>query len=750
VVVALSATVYASAPAAEAADESAGGAAADRFASSAVATLEEVVVTAGRRPEEIETVPSSVTAIGSSLIARVQAGSLADVAAYVPGLNVQPSGVDANRLIIRGLSTGPNDLSPTVGVYVDDAPFGSNSGFALGALFSPDVDPFDLDRVEVLRGPQGTLYGASTLAGLVKYVTKAPDTKTFSTHARVDVGRADDSGMTTYAARAGANLPLLTDKVALRVSGFYSHADGELTDTRTGQSGLNANAKHGGRVDLLIKPIEALSIDLIAFTDTNRTPRVGQIDANAQTLLPNSGQYSGYNYVIGFSQSNYSVYEGTVRYEFANGMTATSTTSYSRFAVNALADDTTVFQPAFGPLGAVLEFPGVVAPTTRKYTQELRLASASNGHFEWLTGLFFDRENSEYFSSLNSTYQFGATPPAALAPTLAALANYEAVDLFEHYTEYAGFADATYYLTPAFDLSAGLRFSHNSQERSENGSGFLAQLGVIPSHASATSADGVWTESLAARWHLKDESMLYARYATGYRPGGPNTVGGSFAPDKTSNYELGFKTAGLGGVLRADVAAFFIDWRRIQLNFFNGTNTIIGNAGNAHSKGVELQTTYAPVKAFTLQANAAYTDARISSLIAGAQGGAAVGDPLPGNSKWTASLLADYYVPVSGAAEWNAGLGLRYRSSSNTTFPGDPGTRFYTLPATVFCDLRTGISFEKIALNVQVHNVANQRKVLTASEYLAVSQAQADAAGQPAYLSYTPGRTFGLSLTAQF
>jgi outer membrane receptor protein involved in Fe transport len=445
------------------------------------------------------------------------------------------------------------------------------------------------------------------------------------------------------------------------------------------------------------------------------------------------------------------VYEGTVRYEFSDGMTATSTSSYSRFAVSELADDTSTFQPALGALGSLLEFPGAVAPTTSKYTQELRLASASNGHFEWLGGLFFDRENSNYFSTVNSTYLFGATPPPALAPTVAAFANYESVDTIEHYTEYAGFADATYYLTPEFDLSAGLRFSHNSQQRASNSTGLLVLAGVLAPHAAATSGDGVWTESLAASWHLQDQSMVYARYATGYRPGGPNTRGGSFDPDTTRNYEVGFKTAGLGGVLRADIAAFLIDWHQIQLNFFDGTNTIIGNAGNARSKGVELQTTYAPVKAFTLQANAAYTDASISSLNPGAQGGAAVGDPLPGNSKWTASLLADYYVPVTGATEWNAGAGLRYRSSFNTTFPGDTGTRFYTLPATLFFDLRTGISFkDRIALNLQVLNVANQRKVLAAGEYLAVSQADADAAGQPVYLGYTPGRTFGLSLTAQF
>jgi outer membrane receptor protein involved in Fe transport len=714
--------------------------------------LEEVVVTATKRAESLQEVPSSVTAIGDPLINRVQAQNLTDIAAYVPGLNVQASGVEANRLIIRGLTTGPYDVSPSVGVYIDDAPFGSNSGLALGALFSPDLDPSDLERVEVLKGPQGTLYGASTLAGLVKYVTKAPDTESFSTHARVDYARVPDDGTNSYAVRAGVNLPLVSDKLALRVSGFYQSTDGALTNARTGDTGLNGSFKHGGRADLRINPTDRLSIDLIAFTDTSAVPHVGQVDGNAQTLLPVYGRYSGYDYVNAYARSSYNIYEGNIRYEFANGITATSITSYSRFAVNEVGDDTTLFAPAFGPvLGPLLEFSGPVQPTTRKYTEELRVASPSNDHFEWLVGGFFDRDNSNYIANFNTTYLFGATPPAALAPIVSALANYESTDNLEHYTEYAGFADFTYYIVPQFDVSAGVRFSHNSQHRVLYGSGLLADEGLIPTYEVSDSHDSVWTESAGARWHLQPHTILYARYATGYRPGGPTAAGKSFNPDTSRNYELGFKTTALGGTLQTDVAAFYVDWRNVQLNFFDGQETVIGNAGNAHSKGAEFQALYEPIKALTLQGTVAYTDAYMSSLLAGAQGGAAVGDQLPYNSKWAASLLVDYFVPVSGDLTWNAGAGFRYKSSFTTTFPADPGTRFYTLPSTSFVDLRTGLAFrDRYSLSFQVLNVADQRRLTGASEFLSVAPQAADAAGQPAYLTYTPARTYGLSLTAQF
>ena len=641
--------------------------------------VSEIVVTAEKRSENIQTVPSSVTAVGENLIARVQAQGLSDIAAYVPGLDVQSSGVDANRLVIRGLSTGPNDLSPSVGVYVDDAPFGSNSGFALGALFSPDVDPFDLDHIEVLRGPQGTLYGASTLGGLIKFVTKQPDPNSFSGHIRVDYGTEDETGANGYAFRGGLNIPIMQEKVALRVSGFYSHADGDIANVRTGQSGLNSTTKDGGRVDLMLKPTDALTVDLVAFFDRSDTPHLGVVDGNAVTLQPNHGPYAGYDFVDGFARSHYEVYEGNIRYQFADGITATSSTSYSIFSVNELADDTSVFQPAFagflGPFAADFEFAGPVAPSTKKFTEELRLELPANHHFEWLAGFFYDHENSDYLSGVDTTYLFGAPPPSFLAPTVAALANYETVDNLEQYREYAGFADATYYLTSTLDLSAGVRFSHNDQHLANTGSGFLAEIGAIPTSLVTTSSDNVWTEFFDARWHFASNSIVYARVARGYRPGGPNVTGTGFKPDTTWNYEIGAKTTALQGRLTADLALFYIDWQDIQLNFFNGTVTVIGNAGNARSEGVEFEGSWTPVTGLTLSANGAYTDAYISSLVPGAEGGAVVGDQLPFNSKWTGALRADYYFPLAPTVEGNVGASLRYRSDFSTTFPLDPGTR---------------------------------------------------------------------------
>ncbi|WP_165191489.1 TonB-dependent receptor [Caulobacter soli] len=714
--------------------------------------LEEIIVTANKRAEKIQTVPASITAVNDQLLERLQANSIGDFAAYVPGLTVQNNGGDGNRVTIRGLSTGPNDISPSVGVYVDDAPFGAASGFALGALFSPDIDPFDLNQVEVLRGPQGTLYGASTLAGLVKYTTKDPSTTDFSGHVRLDYGQVADTGASNYTVRAGANVPLVTDKAALRVSGYYTKNNGDFTNIRTGESGLNDNARKGGRIALLLQPTDNLRIKLAGIYAQSDSPETGTVNGNAKTLQPTYGKDAGYVYSDSYSRSLYSVLQANVQYTLPNNITASSTTSYSRFKVVAQSDGTTVFQPALGPvLGPLLQFSAPINPQTRKFTQELRLASPNGEKFEWLGGLFFDREESTYHSAIRSTYMYGATPPPALAPTVALLANYQTADLESRYIEYAAFANGTYYVTPTFDIGAGVRYSRNDQHLTRHASGYLVLLGVTTPFATAESSDNVWTQSFNARWRFQPNSMLYARAARGYRPGGPNAVGTSFSPDTTWNYEVGIKSDALDGRLRATLAAYYIDWTNIQLNFFDGTRTITGNAGDARSQGLEGELTYAPVHGLTISANAAYSDAEMTALKPGAQGGAAVGDTLPYSSKWTSGLRADYYFPAFGGREANVGASLRYRSSSNTTFPGDTGNRFYKLPETTFFDIRGGLDLtDTYAINLQILNLFNKRPLTSASESLAIPKATADALGQPANLIFARGRTYSLSLTGKF
>ncbi len=723
----------------------------DQQANSKPVTLDTIVVTATKRAERLIEVPDSVTVVGKRTLEEVQANGIGDVAAYVPGLNVQSTGVDANRLVIRGLTTGPNDLSPTVGVVVDGVPFGASSGYALGALFSPDLDPSEIERVEVLRGPQGTLYGASTLGGLVRYVLKKPDTVNFHAHVRGSFGYDDDAGAPSHIIRAGVNIPVSSGVAGLTISGYSGQSDGSVTDVRTGIGNLNENKRKGGRIALFLTPTDNLALAFSALYGKNETPRTGNITGNAQTLQPTYGAYAGYNDLIGRTSSKYTLYSAKIDYYLPHGATFTSITGWSNFQADLFSDLSSTFQPALGPvLGPLLEFSGVTNPDTDRFTQEIRLTSASSDILEWQVGAFYNRESSDYLANILSTFMHGAPPPEALAPTIAVLANYETALLHTSYKAKALFGSVTYHFSPTFDVGAGLRYASIDQQMSRTVTGYITLIGASSAYGAAESSDKVWTESLTARWHFDPNAMTYLRIANGYRPGGPNVTGQPFEPDTTWNYEVGLKGSAFEGALQGSIAAYRINWSNIQLNFFNGRNVVIGNAGDARSQGVELEGAWSPIKALQVSVNLAYDDAKITSLKPGAQGGAQVGDQLPYNSKWTGSMRAVYHFPVAAGIQGDVGAGVRYKAAFNSTFPGDTGTRFYRLPSTTFLDLRAGLAWDHYDLRFQILNVTNVRKVTMASETLAVPVTVADAMGQPVFLGYSPGRTYGLSFAVRF
>ena len=192
--------------------------------------LEEIVVTAQKKEEKLSETPLSITAISSAQIEALGATQFRDIADTVPGLSIIGNGVGQSQVNLRGVTTGA-DVAPTVGIYVDDVPYGSSTPFGNFAQLALDVGLFDLNRVEVLRGPQGTLYGASTMGGLIKYVTTMPDTNAYSGSARAGISSTRAGGV-SYDGAGAVNAPLIPDVAAVRVSGFYSH-DGGFVDNLT-------------------------------------------------------------------------------------------------------------------------------------------------------------------------------------------------------------------------------------------------------------------------------------------------------------------------------------------------------------------------------------------------------------------------------------------------------------------------------------------------------------------------------------
>ena len=241
-------------------------------AASANATVQELVVTANKREEKIQDVPMAVSAIGGEELDKLQVRSFGDYAALIPGLTVTSGGPGVNHLILRGLSS--SGAASTVAVYVDETPMGSSSGLVDGSIFSSDFDTFDMQRIEVLRGPQGTLYGANAEGGLLKFVTQAPDPKGFSGNLQLST-ESISHGQNGATEDGMINVPL-GDKSALRVSAFHEDLPGWIDDPRLGAKDVNHGHKDGLRVSVLFQPTDKFhhcaSPDLVRISRPSRDP----------------------------------------------------------------------------------------------------------------------------------------------------------------------------------------------------------------------------------------------------------------------------------------------------------------------------------------------------------------------------------------------------------------------------------------------------------------------------------------------
>src|SRR5580704_5740371 len=225
-------------------------------------TLQEIIVTASKRTESIQEVPVAISVLSADTLDRQGVAQFSDYMALVPGLAQNSTGAAGHGLVVlRGLSTGEQQTASTVSYLIDDVPFTANSSLAIGSLLTPDPDLTDIERIEVLKGPQGTLYGASALGGIIKIVSARPEFNVFSGDARVS-GSSVDHGGTGDGVRASLNIPLVTDTAALRVSAFDRTDAGFMKNVETDASDANKTEVSGGKLLLRVQPAADLTIDL--------------------------------------------------------------------------------------------------------------------------------------------------------------------------------------------------------------------------------------------------------------------------------------------------------------------------------------------------------------------------------------------------------------------------------------------------------------------------------------------------------
>lgn len=566
-------------------------------------SLQEVVVTAEKKVERLLDVPVPVSVLDADDLSANGESRLQDYFAQVPGLSLTNTGGGFQNLSIRGVTTGVV-ATPTVGIVIDDVPYGSSTLLGNGNVLIPDIDPSNLERIEVLKGPQGTLYGADSIGGLVKFVTRDPSTERLS--GRIEVlGDYVDQGELGYSVRGAANVPLTAD-LAFRASGFVRRDPGYIDNVLTHQDNSNRADVYGGLLSALLRPADAFSLKLDALLQNTYGDGNQAIDA---TLDANGDLHPLYGYqdqarLRGTEQYNSEVrlYTATVRAK-VGALDLVSITGYGDNKYLDVSDYTGLYG---------LPADGLYFAETKKITQEFRLSSSIGRTLDWLAGAFYTHENSP-----------GDLPSYAVDPATGAqmglLIDYNYPSTL---TEYALFGDLTFHITDRLDLQAGGRESENRQVYNETDTGpFVPAYFGFPSpfvNATEHASGNAFTYLFTPEVKITHDLMVYARLTSGYRLGGLNVnavvygLPAEFKPDKTKNYELGAKGKFFDGALTVDASAYYIDWRQIQITLTIPSGRYNANGGKAKSEGLELSLQARPARGLTIDANASVNDARLT------------------------------------------------------------------------------------------------------------------------------------------
>jgi outer membrane receptor protein involved in Fe transport len=705
--------------------------------------LEEVIVTAQKYSQRLREVPVPVSVVDGATLLEVGQLTLEDYYTRVPGLNYSVSGEGGQSTIaIRGITTG-NDTNPTVGVVIDDISYGATvtAGTGYGVSVA-DIDPGEIQRVEVLRGPQGTLYGASSMGGLLKYVTVDPSTQSFSGRVQLGSSSVSEGSDLGYAARGSVNVPL-SDEFAVRLSAYTLEEPGWVDNVETGQEDFNTRESDGGQLSALWRPSDAFTLKLSALIQD--TSRVGSNESDTtlgeeeflQRFLRGTGNYD----------RDVEAYSATMTGNVGR-VQLTSLTGYSVDDLNSKTDLTYTLpfltglsQLFFGANRVYSENDS----TTKKFSQEVRAAMPLGDRVKWLVGGYYTDEETHLVGANQAALDSGETVGTMFQLTYGP----------QTYREYAAFTTFTVDITDRFDVQFGGRYSDTRQTSQGVWRGPQSQLvfgadpRILPKEVAKDSAT---TYLLTPRWRITDDLMVYARLASGYRPGGPNNGCGSdgvpcrYDADRTQNYDIGFKGSVADGVLAFDASVYFIDWSDIQIPGLLSPSFLFSytdNVSSAESKGAELSLEIRPLGGLLISAWGAYGDSKLTAdfppeqiFLVGHDG-----DKLPYSAETSGNLAIDWEFPFlqeSGTASLGASLsyvGPRVGAFKSTFAPREEYPSYSQL------DVNAGMKFDTWSLRLFANNVTDKRAILRGGT---------DAQFAATYVTYIQPRTIGVSLTKTF
>ncbi|MGB5723651.1 MAG: TonB-dependent receptor [Parasphingorhabdus sp.] len=663
-----------------------------------------IIVTATKRNANIQDIPFSINAQTQADIQRTGAVTLEDISRNVAGLSIQNLGPGQSQVAIRGVSAGQivrdqPGVKEQVGVYLDESVISLS-------LFTPDLDLFDLNRVETLRGPQGTLFGSGSIGGTIRYITNQPDLNDLSAVVEGDVQLVDGDDLGWHL-KGAVNVPLAEDKAAFRAVGYYTQYGGFIDALREGggiTEDVNSGERYGGRFALTLQPTEGLTItprviyqEVIA--NGNNRQEVFNLFANPFTTTRQAitlGERQQYLLLNEAFEDQTLIADLVVNAELGT-VAMTSVTSYTDREILVSRDASALSGSVSVDLGfpaAAVTLPSNLRDTTdvSQVSQEVRFASDNDSAFQWVVGGYYSSVKRRYKQRLPTPGYDAFTDATLGAGTSAAVANGFPADspfnsdLDYDIEQFAAFGEASYDLTDALTVTAGGRYYDFREVRNITTGGLFANgdTGVV----DRTSSTG-FTPRVLVSYEVVPDIKINAQASQGFRLGGVNdplniplctaqdaAIFGAFQDyddEKLWNYELGVK-AQRGGI-RFNAAAFYTDISDLQVTLDAGScsSRISFNVPKAHTAGFEWELGAEPVEGLDLGLSGSILQAEFDSTVVDGNGnvlgGVQDGNRLPSVPKFQVSANATYTFPIgSGDAFFNASVqhvGSRFTQPSD-------------------------------------------------------------------------------------
>jgi iron complex outermembrane recepter protein len=707
--------------------------------------LAEIVVTAEKRSSTIQDTAISMSALSGEQLQQQGISGITGVVQSVPGLSMRSSGPGQTELEMRGLSSSGGS-SPTVGFYLDDYPLTAPAAALVGKVVI-DPDLYDLNRVEVLRGPQGTLYGSGSMGGTVKLVTNEPILNRFE--GSVDAfGSGTSGGGFNRGGNLMLNVPLLADTFAMRIVATDKYRDGWITryvepdfpvPTNPGPCGpgwpgctrgdvtaitpsqstprINWERLQGGRVEFLAQPTAALKIEATAIYQ-----KITMGDYDEYDLPPGitDARFQSDNNNEPISDE-FKLYGLTASYDLGFAQLTSASAYYSR--TESQTQDTSE------PLYSLLPLYGVTisqfypnafneTDTTRQFSEELRIASTGTGPLQWIAGAFFSHFQS-IFAEYNASIPIVANAPGELAVDPEGIL-YQANNPY-HIKQYAIFGEGTYAFTENWKLTAGARWYRFDSRADEETEGYLATSGSATPllNTFVTSNTGV-NPKVTLSYEQNHDLTIYGTASRGFRPGGINQqipdppctlATEAYGPDSIWNYEIGEKAKLLDNRVSVNADVYYIRWSQVQQSVNQPCGyPLTQNAGTAASYGPEVEITALLTPELTLAFSGTYTHATLTSVnttLEQADTAFTPGLGLLNVPKYTETTSLTYVKPISDDLKFSARLNNSYVGQAT-----DIDFTYGTLPSYNLVGLRFGLLGEKLSGFLFADNLTDKRAQL--------------------------------------